>query len=57
MAMNETIAKIRKEKGITQQEMAKDLYVTRQAVSRWDGGDFARHRYGEADLRHLQRSA
>ena len=39
MAMNETIAKIRKEKGITQQEMAKDLYVTRQAVSRWETGE------------------
>ncbi len=34
MAMNETITKIRKEKGITQQQMAKDLFVTRQAVSR-----------------------
>lgn len=34
MAMKDTIAQIRTEKGITQEQMAKDLYVTRQAVSR-----------------------
>ena len=39
MSMNETIAQIRAEKGITQEQMARDLYVTRQAVSRWETGE------------------
>lgn len=39
MSMKDTIAKIRSEKGITQEQMAHDLYVTRQAVSRWENGD------------------
>ena len=39
MAMKDTIAQIRTEKGITQEQMAKDLYVTRQAVSRWETGE------------------
>ena len=41
MAMNEVIAAIRKEAGITQEEMARRLYVTRQAVSRWETGETA----------------
>lgn len=39
MAMKDTIAQIRSEKGITQQQMAHDLFVTRQAVSRWEAGE------------------
>ena len=39
MPMNETIAQIRAEQGITQEQMARDLYVTRQAVSRWETGE------------------
>ena len=39
MPMKETIAAIRKEAGITQEEMARRLYVTRQAVSRWETGE------------------
>ncbi len=39
MAMSDTIAAIRAEQGITQEQMAHDLYVTRQAVSRWEKGD------------------
>ena len=34
----ENLRRIREEKGITQQTMADHLYVTRQAVSRWEGG-------------------
>ena len=36
MAMGDTIAQIRAEKGLTQEQMARDLFVTRQAVSRWE---------------------
>lgn len=39
MAMKDIITTIRSEKGITQEQMAHDLYVTRQAVSRWETGE------------------
>ena len=38
MAMQDAIAQIRAEKGLTQEQMARQLYVTRQAVSRWEAG-------------------
>ena len=41
MALKDTISAIRAELGITQQEMARKLYVTRQAVSRWETGETA----------------
>ena len=34
----EKIKQLREEKGMTQQTMAEKLYVTRQAVSRWECG-------------------
>lgn len=34
----EKVKKLREEKGMTQQTMAEQLYVTRQAVSRWECG-------------------
>lgn len=39
MSTGETIAKLRQERGMTQAELAKKLFVTRQAVSRWENGD------------------
>ena len=39
MAMKDVITAIRTEKGLTQEEMARGLYVTRQAISRWETGE------------------
>lgn len=39
MAIKDSVSKIRKEAGLTQEEMARRLYVTRQAVSRWETGE------------------
>lgn len=35
----EQLRRAREEKGMTQQSLAEQLYVTRQAVSRWECGD------------------
>lgn len=34
----ENLKRVREEKGVTQQTLAYYLYVTRQAISRWEGG-------------------
>ena len=39
MAMSDIIVSIRTEKGLTQEQMARGLFVTRQAVSRWETGE------------------
>ena len=39
MAIKDVLPEIRKEKGITQEELAAKVYVTRQAVSRWETGE------------------
>lgn len=41
MSIGERILEIRSEQGLTQQEMADRLSVTRQAVSRWERGEAA----------------
>lgn len=41
MALADIVRTIRKEAGITQEEMARKLHVTRQAVSRWETGETA----------------
>jgi len=39
MAINEVLTTLRQEKNMTQQELAAKLFVTRQAVSRWENGE------------------
>lgn len=39
MALKDTISALRHEQGITQEQLAERLSVTRQAVSRWENGD------------------
>lgn len=39
MENNNIIYKLRKEKGMSQRELAEKVMVTRQAVSRWETGD------------------
>ena len=39
MAIKDVLPQIRKDRGLTQEELAAKLYVTRQAVSRWENGE------------------
>lgn len=39
MAISDVLAQLRTEKGLTQEQLAHKLYVTRQAVSRWENGE------------------
>ena len=39
MAVKDVLAQVRKERGVTQGELARKVFVTRQAVSRWETGE------------------
>ncbi len=38
MEFNEKLQEIRKQKGLTQEQLAEQLYVSRAAVSKWESG-------------------
>ena len=39
MEVKDVLLKLRENKGVSQEELAKELFVTRQAVSRWETGE------------------
>ncbi|MGN1130496.1 MAG: helix-turn-helix transcriptional regulator, partial [Ruminococcus sp.] len=39
MNTKDIILKLRTQKGLSQDELAEKIYVTRQAVSRWENGE------------------
>ena len=39
MAIKDVLPRLRRERGLTQEELARRLYITRQAVSRWETGE------------------
>lgn len=38
MAIKDVLPRLRRERGLTQEQLARRLYITRQAVGRWESG-------------------
>ena len=39
MEFHEKLQELRKARGLTQEELAAELYVSRTAISKWESGD------------------
>ena len=52
METKDMIAQLRAKKGLTQEELAEKVFVTRQAVSRWESGETTPN---TETLKHLSR--
>ena len=40
MSFGENLKNVRKQRGVTQEELAEILGVSRQAISKWESGDW-----------------
>lgn len=50
MSIGQVIKVVREERGLTQSQFAHELFVTQQALSRWEKGNGrAEHRHDSAD--------
>jgi len=38
MEFNDKLQQLRKEQGLTQEQLAEELYVSRSAISKWESG-------------------
>ena len=53
MQFNETLAMLRKSRGLTQEQLAEQLGVSRQAIARWESGETAPDVYILSDLSEI----
>ena len=49
MIFSEKLRLLRKNKGLTQEEMAEKLNVSRQAVAKWESGGLSGHFKSDSD--------
>ena len=49
MSIGQVIKVVREERGLTQSQFAHELFVTQQALSRWERNGRAEHRHDSAD--------
>ena len=40
MEFHEKLQELRKSRGLTQEELSEELYVSRTAISKWESGDW-----------------
>ena len=53
MQFDETLAMLRKSRGLTQEQLAEQLGVSRQAIARWESGETAPDVYILSDLSEI----
>lgn len=57
MAIKDVLPRLRRERGLTQEGLAKKLFITRQAVSRWETGRSHRQPIGAKTAGMSRKSA